>query len=160
MRWKYWTETCTFLEKHCYISATLFWKALLHLSKYIAPKASLEFFRELGSHVLFFKVKPADLVQSKEFAPNVFLCRYFFDKNRWIWKKFKTTLLYVHWIWISDLTHGNAVFDILEPSAFRIHDKGGFCNFPHTPEMMTGVENCKTIQKLHLVVCGGECVEV
>ena len=35
-----------------------------------------------------------------------------------------------------------------------------FCNFPYLSTCLGCVENCKTIQILHLVVCGGECVKV
>ena len=33
-----------------------------------------------------------------------------------------------------------------------------FGNFPHLLGTLGGVENCETIKKLHLVVCGNECI--
>ena len=35
---------------------------------------------------------------------------------------------------------------------------GFFGNFPHLVGTLTGVENCETIQKLHQVVCGNDCI--
>ena len=33
-----------------------------------------------------------------------------------------------------------------------------FGNFPHLVGALGGVENCKTIQKLHQVACGSDCI--
>ena len=35
-----------------------------------------------------------------------------------------------------------------------------FGNFPHLVATLRGVENCETIQKLHLVVCGNPCMKI
>ena len=41
----------------------------MHCVQYIAPKASLEFLRELGSHVLFFKVSQQIWSKVKNLPP-------------------------------------------------------------------------------------------